>query len=274
MAGRNRDVRPDPESVCEFPVSLVRGSADSNAGNDLLQGVRPLDPVAAAYAELLGRLAWQWFLTLTFRPQYRDARGGIHPEKADKAFRLLVSCINRECYGKNWHRRPHGGVVWARGQEFHKSGRIHFHAVAAAPTADLNALTRRLDWMDWWYREFGIARIERPSDQEDVARYVSKYVVKDGEIDFSRNFPATEQDVPPVMHLRNAAPPRLASFKRAPGVDGEPHAGSKRTEAEKAFRCLTLPERLQRGLLTPETLYPIRRFEPIPEPIKPDNEEP
>ncbi|KFN42144.1 hypothetical protein N789_14675 [Arenimonas oryziterrae DSM 21050 = YC6267] len=112
----------------------------------------------------------------------------MHPEKADKAYCLFVSHLNGALYGRNWHRKPHGGGVWARGQEFHKSGRIHFHAVLAAPQVDLNAVARRLDWMDWWFKHFGIARIERPASQDDVAAYVSKYVTKDGEVDLSRNF--------------------------------------------------------------------------------------
>lgn len=237
----------------QLPVLPVRGNAGDDRGQGredaCLLGLRESDRVAIAYADMLGRLPWHWFVTLTFRPQHETHGNGVHPEKADKAFRVLVSSINREIFGVRWWKRPQTQLIWARGQEFHKSGRIHFHAVFAAPHADLNALTRRMDWVDWWWREFGIARIERPTDQEDVARYVSKYVVKDGEIDFSPNFPALDQDVPLGLQLRNAPAPRAASFKRAPAEVAMHTGGDRKTDAELAFRCLTLPERLQRPLL-------------------------
>lgn len=211
----------------------------------------PSDELASAYAEMLARQSWHWFVTLTFKPKHEGPRGGVHPEKADKAFRLLASCINRECFGKNWHRRPHGGVVWARGQEFHRSGAIHFHAVMAAPEVDLNSLTRRMDWVDWWWREFGIARIEPPQSQQDVCDYVSKYVVKDGEVDFSPNF---GRYVAPALQFSDAPSPRAASWKRAPGGDGEPPAGSQKPEGRRAFRCLTLKDRPEKPLFASKLL--------------------
>jgi len=114
----------------------------------------------------------------------------MHPEAADKAFRFFVSNINRELYGPAWHRRPHHGIQWARGSEFHKDGRLHYHALLSAPTADLNSLTSRYRWHEWWYREFGRNQIEQPRSQNDVSAYVSKYVVKGGVVDFSNNFGA------------------------------------------------------------------------------------
>lgn len=211
----------------------------------------PSDELASAYAEMLSRQSWHWFVTLTFKPKHEGPRGGVHPEKADKAFRLLASCINRECFGKNWHRRPHGGVVWARGQEFHRSGAIHFHAVMAAPAVDLNSLTRRMDWVDWWWREFGIARIEPPQSQQDVCDYVSKYVVKDGEVDFSPNF---GRYVAPALVFSDAPSPRAASWKRAPSSDGEPPAGSQQPDSRRAFRCLTLKNRPEKPLFASNLL--------------------
>jgi hypothetical protein len=42
---------------------------------------------------------------------------------------------------------------------------------------------RRLTWMDRWHELAGYARIEPIESTAAVARYVSKYVVKGGEID-------------------------------------------------------------------------------------------
>ena len=213
--------------------------------------------VPDAFAEMLSRRPWHWFVTLTFRVDHERASGGMHPEKADKAFRVLFSKINRECYGVRWFKRPDGGIQWARGQEFHKSGRIHFHALAAAPTADLSSLTRRMRWVDWWWREYGIARIEPPDSQESVNRYVSKYVTKEGkggEVDFSPNF---DRYVPPVLDFGHAAPPTPTSSARHPtqslmrtgGQAQNPHAVGERGEPCPAFRCLTPQYRPQFLLL-------------------------
>jgi len=198
------------------------------------------DRIADAYAGMLGGFNAHWFLTLTFRPKHESASGGIHPEKADKAFRVLLSKVNRHIYGPRWHKRPDGGIAWARGQEFHKSGRIHFHAIASAPTADLNTLARRMDWVDWWWREFGIARIEKPLSREDVARYVSKYVMKDGEIDFSPNF---GRYVPPALDFRDAAPSKPTRYTSTPSAVAK-HAEGSINGLREDSRCLTLQKRL------------------------------
>lgn len=208
-----------------------------------------LDACADAYAQLLARRPWHWFVTLTFRPSQESAGGGIHPEKADKAFRVLLSKINRECYGVRWYKRPDGGLQWARGQEFHKSGRIHFHALVAAPTADLNQITRRMRWVDWWWREFGIARIERPESQAEVSAYVSKYVTKDGEVDFSPNF---DRYVPPELDYGTTPQPTGTSIIR-PGSQSHKRTNRFAQGApEGASRCLTLKNRPQ--FLIPPTL--------------------
>lgn len=157
-----------------------------------------------AWTELLKRYPAHCFATLTFRREryFTDKsgnvqainrtghNGSVHPEMAGKAFRLLVSRINRRIYGAGWHRKPHAGCQWAYGQEFHKDGRLHLHALLSAPTDDLNQLISRYEFHEWWYREFGRNQIEQPRSQAEVASYVSKYVTKGGVIEFSRNFGA------------------------------------------------------------------------------------
>lgn len=167
-----------------------------------------------AYSELLCRYPAHCFATLTFRRERyvtdkhtglvrainrTGHNGSVHPEVAGKAFRLLVSKINREIYGPAWSKRPHGGLQWVYGQEFHKDGRLHLHGLLAAPTDDLNQLTSRYAWHEWWYREFGRNRIEQPRSQAEVAAYVSKYVTKGGAIEFSRNFGAWNPPRPAYM---------------------------------------------------------------------------
>ena len=178
--------------------------------------------VRDAWGELLGRYNAHAFVTLTFRPQrfYRDKHtgavcfadrtghnGSVHPEVADKAFRLFVSKINGSVWGRNWAHRWHGGCQWVRGTEFHRDGRLHLHALLAAPTGDLWNLTRIEQHHRWWREEFGFNRIERPRSQQHVRDYVADYVVKDGLLDFSRNFGAWQP--PRLDYSRMEEPAQL-----------------------------------------------------------------
>lgn len=195
-------MHPDHDWQARRRAELEQHDERLSARLDLERAARHADQVASAYAAFIGRANWHWFGHYTFRLHHHSAHGGVHPERADKAFRLKMSFLNRSLYGPRWAQKWHGGCMWARGQEFHKDGRVHFHAVISAPTDDLNTLARRMSWVDWWYGEpfkFGICRIGRPETQNDVVEYISKYVAKGGEIDLSKNFGAWEP--PPLQYV-------------------------------------------------------------------------
>lgn len=200
--------------------------------------------IGDAYAELISRERWDWFLTLTFRPKSELQTGGVHPERADKAFRVLVSMMNRQIFGVRWYRSLETQIVWVRGQEFHKSGRIHFHAMFAGPDRDLDRSYRRMSVVDWWWREFGIARVERPTSQHDVSGYVAKYAAKDGEVDFSPNFGKVAVQ-PLDLFFSGCAPP--GRKERAETESPCARVGSWFREVERDSRCLTLPVRFFSG---------------------------
>jgi len=154
------------------------------------EGQESSQDLREAWAELLAAYPWDWTGTFTFRtPRACDlsvyskrhrpprATGLVHPETADKTFRLYVSKINRALYGPRWYKKGLG-VNWARGLEFQRRGTTHYHALFSG-TGEL----RRLTYMDLWNELAGFARIESPRDRQDVVRYISKYVVKGGEID-------------------------------------------------------------------------------------------
>lgn len=213
----------------------------------MLHELRRGDLLAQGYAELLGRLRWQMFATLTWRVHKAGRTGGVHPEAASKAFRFFVSSINRSLYGRSWGERPHRGIQWATGQEFHRDGRLHLHAVLAAPTGDLYQLVRFDEWHRFWRKEFGNNRLERPRSQRDVSGYISKYVAKDGEVDFSANFGAWQP--PPISYIAATRQPVLLG-------DYQQHTEHLRQVASPArvgngegprdaVPILTLPERQQ-----------------------------
>lgn len=131
------------------------------------------------WIELLERYEWDWFCTFTFQSD-------VHPEAAAKLFRVWVSKLNRFLYGRYWYKNPMGGVFWVRALEYQKRGVIHYHALIAG-IADLNDKTRRFKWMEEWEHLAGYSRIELIESPQAVSRYISKYVVKGGEIDISQN---------------------------------------------------------------------------------------
>jgi hypothetical protein len=54
----------------------------------------------------------------------------VHPEAADKRFRVLISQANRVLYGVRWAK--HGaGLRWVRALEYQKRDVIHYHALIA-----------------------------------------------------------------------------------------------------------------------------------------------
>ena len=137
------------------------------------------DELRDGWTELLTRYQWDWFLTMTFRE-------AVHPEAADKLWRVFVSKLNRDLYGHRWYRNPDTAVYWVRALEWQKRGVLHYHALAG-DTHSLNVQASRRWWKEVWYEIAGIARIDRVFGIDDVAAYVSKYVVKGGEIDVSRS---------------------------------------------------------------------------------------
>ena len=137
--------------------------------------------MVVGYAQLMGRFALPLFDTQTFVNR-------SHPENVLKAHRYKVALWNDELHGRNWRRKGVTGVQWVLGIERHKSGYPHSHAVLGHPDLDLGAaefsalrrimrLTAEAEW--------GFCKLEVAKSAEHVNGYVSKYIAKDGEIEFS-----------------------------------------------------------------------------------------
>ena len=187
------------------------------------------DALAQGWTDLLCARPWHWFCTLTFDPKrHGNAQNGVHPEKAAKAWRWWIANLNSQLYGKRWHQHDSRGVQWALGQEFHKDGRLHFHGLVASDCSDLNRLASRVEWKELWFREFGRARIERPTSIDEVCGYVSKYVSKDGQVDISDNF---NRFLPPAL---------FTASERVPGsiISGAVFTGNASVDDNKLARAL------------------------------------
>lgn len=142
--------------------------------------------VADGWIALLGRYSWDWFVTMTFRGDY------VHPESADKKWRLWVSKLNRQLYGPRWYKKRQE-IHWVRALEPQKRGVLHYHALMTHPH-DLNVLFRRLTEMDNMNTIAGYSRIYRPDRQGAVAGYCAKYTSKGGELDVSKFLPTINEE--------------------------------------------------------------------------------
>ena len=159
------------------------------------------DDLSVAWTEFLGRYKFEWFVTFTFRDE-------VHPENADKLFRLWINSLNRFLHGPRYARTSKH-VFWVRAIEWQKRGVLHFHALIGdtipiatkigfgQSRADRSCL---MFWTELWFDKAGICRIDEIRDNTDevVHRYVAKYVSKDGEIDVSGNL---KDFIPPQRGL-------------------------------------------------------------------------
>lgn len=181
------DRRPAPQPLAAGP--------DGRLNHDI-QGPRVKAPaypgegfdrraLRDAWARFLSPIPFQWFATLTFEMN-------VHPEAAFKRYRRFTNEINRELYGRRWEKQPHGGIHWIVATERQKRGVVHLHALMG-DLNDLNLIARRLTWMDRWDEMAGFARIEAIHSGDAAIRYVTKYVIKDGDIEFSKNLGGTAQ---------------------------------------------------------------------------------
>jgi hypothetical protein len=154
---------------------------------------RPCDPrpqnpeqLRDGWVELLGRKPWEWFVTLTFREDR------VHEERAEKSFRYWVAQVNNAAFGRRW-RRQGKGVLWARATEWQRRGSVHFHALVAGGVGHVKRLALMKEWEDI----AGWARIRPVRRQDLVAKYVTKYVAKGGDIEVGGpwNQPAPEAEL-------------------------------------------------------------------------------
>lgn len=167
------------------------------------QGFLNTARVRHGWSDLLCRVEWDLFVTLTFDPK-RFPRSG--PEgwlssvrwflaawlQASAVAAGLAYTDGRRLRGPwaNAWRHGRGRPMWCLAIEPHADGRLHAHVLVK-----LAGQLKRLDWAigsRLWNDSRGLCRFEVPRSQEHVTRYVAKYVVKFGSdaVTLSENFDA------------------------------------------------------------------------------------
>lgn len=220
-----KTARPGAGPLEASPFARTGGDAGSGLGPGTLaigtsQSVCLIDDmVREGWAEFLGRYGWDVFATLTYRGSAWSSEQVVRNFKAWLFRWQLLTAIERglcaesvqprrDAYGRevgtsvkrrgtwwNGYRKGRAFPVWVLGVEPQKSGKLHAHAIIKWSCA-LPGLSRWTGWHLWTGArseggfDHGFARIEPPRCQGDVAGYVSKYVVKGGELYLSPSFDA------------------------------------------------------------------------------------
>lgn len=172
--------------------------------------------LANAWVKLLASQTWHEFATLTFRmPQRDDIRAvkfasswlnmriwnwathlgdNIRTEKFtyDGYDRVTSARLHAKGPFVKWWYKRSKKPVWACGIERHRNGANHIHMLVRHRIYEPGTpfeISRRDGW-DLWFNKMnmGRARIEPPESQDDVSRYVSEYVCKQGAITLSPTF--------------------------------------------------------------------------------------
>ena len=175
---------PRPETFSPGVKTLGLLSLRETVATLESEGVWPLAPAPKSaplldgWSSFLTRFDWQWFGTFTFREE-------VHPEKADKLFRLWCALLDESNLGAGWWRpqKKKHRVQWIRGLEWQKRGVLHYHALLRNLPAYRIGLQDRQHWASEWDRLAGFSKLETPESQDDCASYVAKYCSKGGQVD-------------------------------------------------------------------------------------------
>ena len=125
---------------------------------------------AAAGLEFFRSMAdWRSMLTLTFE----NPTGG---DVAMVRWRGLVRYLNWDAFGKHYTQRVgHSYFSYVLGVERQRRDVIHFHAVIGSPV--------KYDQVHWWWNKYaGWAWISGVESVDSAVGYVTKYVLKGGEV--------------------------------------------------------------------------------------------
>lgn len=112
---------------------------------------------------------WKFFITLTFRDY-------VTRDQAEHLWRFMVQVMNQDLYGNHYCRIVgHSYFSYVAGFEYQKRGALHMHVLVDQPIHF--SLVHSI-----WNKCAGWAWIEPIKDLDRAVSYVSKYVVKDGEL--------------------------------------------------------------------------------------------
>lgn len=123
-----------------------------------------------------GMAAWEWYATLTFRDP-ADPRFPGWSKIGWKSAHNALNKLNNALVMELDYQNP----LWVACMELQQRGVPHWHMLVANVGDE-----RRMSWLDWWFRNFGIARILPYEEKLGARYYLGKYLVKaQADIQFS-----------------------------------------------------------------------------------------
>jgi hypothetical protein len=112
---------------------------------------------------------WPVMATLTFRDP-------VGPDPAMARWRSLVRVLNESVFGSHYTQKvKHSYFSYLMGIEFQRRDVVHFHALISRPV-DFGLIHR------WWNKAAGFAWVSQVRDRVASLNYVTKYVLKGGEV--------------------------------------------------------------------------------------------
>lgn len=126
--------------------------------------------LANDWASMIDQLAdWKIFATLTFEDD-------VYPDVAKRKLYRLIRRLNEDVFGKKYRRIVgHSYFSYVIGIEYQIREVVHFHMLIDQP---INFRLAHKLWNSW----AGFAWFDKVKSQEDATKYLSKYVVKGGEV--------------------------------------------------------------------------------------------
>lgn len=125
----------------------------------------------AAVDWLLGLARWSQFVTLTFE------RNLVYADVARRYFKGLIRALNTDAFGSHYTNKVgHCYFSYVLATQRQERGAIHFHFLADRPI-HYEMIHR------WWQACAGFAYIKPVEDQVGVVRYVTRYILRRGDLD-------------------------------------------------------------------------------------------
>jgi len=123
------------------------------------------DELRKTWAEFLGSMPWDYFLTVTFREE-------LPLHRAESVLNSIEQTLVR------WHNP----AMLFLGMELHVSRFLHLHGLYRAkrrfPASDYMALDSTRDLWRSIFKVYGRSKVELIRSRADASMYVSKYCVK------------------------------------------------------------------------------------------------
>lgn len=150
-----------------------------------------------AYADFIRSMEpFRWFCTLTFK---RD----VAPEQAICCYFRWIRLLNFRVVGRRYRERHIPGIRWVAALERQRRGVLHFHALLHHPKMTRISYSDAYRTWEKVCRSTGTQnKIKRYDPSLGGCAYLGKYVMKGGEIYFSKAI--TRENRPPVAGKQKA----------------------------------------------------------------------